>query len=56
VQDQIGQHFCPHGEFSVVVNQSNRPEFVNLYENLTPLPDCDSLKKRRDVRDQAPHV
>ena len=36
VQDQIRQHFCPHGEFSVVVNQSHRPEFVHEVRDARP--------------------
>ena len=36
VQDQIGQHFCPHGEFSVVVDQSHSSEFVHEVRDARP--------------------
>jgi hypothetical protein len=36
VQDQIGQHFCPHFEFSVVFNESHRSEFVHEVRDARP--------------------
>ena len=36
VQDQIGQHFYPHFEFSVVLNESHRSEFVHEVRDARP--------------------